>query len=125
MGSKWYVSPEVVRLPLTNGDWIEVKRELTIGETKAVVQRSTKYIEVNGEVVGVRDDTEFDTELALAYIVAWSATDKNGVSLPLSKDALLAQSNDHYREITRAITVFSATRVKEKNDQNSEKTPSS
>lgn len=123
MGWNWYVKPESERIDLGDGEWIEVKKELTVGETKEILSRSTKYVTVDGSVVGVTDASVLDVELVLAYLVGWSARDEKGVSLPLSRATLLAQSRSNYQTISRAINKHNSERVKEKNVQSSGSEP--
>lgn len=121
----WFVTPAVQRVDLSDGEWVELKNELTIGETKDILSRSTKYVRVDDLVVGVRDDAIFDTEFALAHLLRWSLTDDQGLSLELTRDAVLALKPERYREITKALSTVTSKRGEEKNGRSSKRKPSS
>ena len=115
------VKPEVVRLPLSDGDWIEVKKQLTFGEARrALLQMlgSTRFD-------GTREPDLKTLGLAeiWAYLdgMAWSFRDEADKPIPVTFDALLSFDTDTVREITRAIDTHDTAATKErgerKNDQ--------
>lgn len=112
-----FVQPEVVRLPLSDGDWIDVKKELNAGEQRRVFSRLVKEMhfgekaEVNPEQVGFSKVVEF--------LVGWSFTDADGKSVPVSEAAISNLDGDTYAEIVKAIDAheeqLDAARAAEKN----------
>lgn len=102
MSRNRFVIPGVVRLPLSDGDWIDVKKELNAGEARAVFADLVKTMEagsraqLNPKLVG-------QTKLA-QYIVGWSFVDAAG-PIPFSVSALDNLDVDTYAEL---ITVIDA-----------------
>jgi len=102
------VKAEIVRLPLTEGDWIEVKRELTIGEARRIY--SEAYRSTDGAAVTV-DAQIASFARSATWIHAWSLLGIDGmpiawpVNLPLRKKiAILEQLDvDTMVEIETAI----------------------
>jgi hypothetical protein len=82
-----FVDPAVVRLPLEGGgDWIDVKRELTYGETEDMYARMRKQFGPNE--VPQLDTTRIGRARMEAYIVAWSFVDRSGKPVAVSPTAL-------------------------------------
>jgi hypothetical protein len=117
MARNWFVTPEVVRLPLSDGHWIDVKRRLSVGEERDAFQQIVG--EVNGE--GWRRPNFKLVGLAevAAYIVQWSLVDAAGIPVPFSLDAMQNLDPAAYREIDAAVdahkTRVEAQRAAEKN----------
>ena len=68
-----FVSVNVVRLPLTEGDWIEVKERLSYEEQEALNAASMKPVVVQGG--GSRLELElgtFNIQRIMAWVVDWS-----------------------------------------------------
>jgi hypothetical protein len=70
MAKKWFVQPEAVRLDLGDGDWLLVKKRLTVGEQRRAMAmlvsevRGDGRITPNFEMVGKAN--------VLSYLVDWS-----------------------------------------------------
>lgn len=106
MGRCRVVAPVTTRVALTDGDWIDLKRRLNIGEQRAA------FAAVYGEILpsGARRP---NIEMAgmsqvLAYIVDWSFEDAQGKRLPCDTEARkLAAVNsldtETYQEIDTAV----------------------
>lgn len=120
------VRPETVRLPLSDGDWIEVKKRLTAGEARAVMGRMVKTM-TPGEKIEL-DPLQVGRSKALEYLVDWSLIGPDGKSLAIrdqSRSAIgpLLDSLDEesFGEITKAIDdhekAMEAERDEEKNAQ--------
>ena len=69
-----FVKPKVVRVGISDGDWIEIKRELTVGERKRMFAAGLKQMQT-----GPNKDPKFDidpVEMSFAkvkeYLVGWS-----------------------------------------------------
>ncbi len=71
---RWFVEPDVKRLPLEGGEWVDVKVRLTHGEREKMIKASM-------------GDTGADmrTLIVLTYLVAWSIT-RNGKPIDMSPD---------------------------------------
>lgn len=95
--------PETARVPLSDGDWLIVKKRLTAGETREMYRGG---ITSTGRI----DHLNMPYSRALAYLVDWSVTDPDGKPVIIrdkSRDevasALDALDPDFYGEIMRAI----------------------
>lgn len=102
MGRNRFVQPEVVRLELSDGDWLDVKKRLTVGETRAAFQaiigevnQQTGWRRPNVEMAGV-------SEMA-AYIVRWSFRDPQDLPVPVSVDAIKQLDSESFTEIEKAL----------------------
>jgi len=69
-----FVRPKVVRVEISDGDWIEIKKELTVGERKRMFAAGLKQMQT-----GPNKDPKFDidpVEMSFAkvkeYLVDWS-----------------------------------------------------
>jgi hypothetical protein len=96
-----FVEPTPVRLPLSKGRYIDVKRRLNAGETRRVFSRMVakmqpgEPIDLNPELVGFTKVSE--------YLIGWSLTDSQGRPVPISDAAINNLDPDLYFEITRAV----------------------
>lgn len=112
-----FVKPETVRLPLTGGDWLEVKKRLTAGEYRDRLAREYKQDEVSGRLS--MDIRQSGIALIVAYVVDWSFQDDRQQSVPFSEDALKAVDIDTFRELLQAVEAHDAAdeaaRSEEKN----------
>jgi hypothetical protein len=101
MGKNRFVQPEVVRLELSEGDWIDVKKRLTVGEERKAFQSVVGEVNPEGwrrpnvEMVGVSE--------MVAYIVRWSLRDAQDIPVPVSADTIKGLEIDDFKEIEKAI----------------------
>jgi hypothetical protein len=107
MGRYRFVQPQTIQLPLSEGDWVEVKKELTIGENRAALNAIAGEVlpsgsrKLNYDVLGL-------AELS-AWIVDWSfcslpTTDHpNGRKIPFSITALKDLTEEDYREVETVV----------------------
>ncbi len=98
-----FVKPETVRLDLSDGDWIEVKKELTAGEARAISRSSVRAVT---DVQTGKTVTEEDLDqlsLLNTYLTNWSFVDAAGKQSKYSLDALRALDQDSYVEIVNAL----------------------
>jgi|SRR5262245_2353580 len=108
MGRCRVVQPDLVRLPLSDDDWIEVKRELNAGETRQIQIRMMAQTSITpGERVGL-DPAKVGLTQALEYLVAWSLVDAQGRPLEISEGALNLIDYDSQQEIITAIEAHDA-----------------
>jgi hypothetical protein len=96
-----FVQPDVIRLPLSDGDYIDVKKELNAGEQRRVFSRLVKAMhfsekpEIDPEQVGLSKVVE--------YLVGWSFADAQGKPVPVSEAAISNLDGETYGEIVKAI----------------------
>jgi hypothetical protein len=76
----WFVKPEETRIDLSGGQWLQVRKYLTAGETRRQFRRMAR-IGANGrEEI---DPLRVELSRAVAYLLEWSLTDDNGKHLSL------------------------------------------
>ena len=113
-----FVQPEVQRLSLSDGDWIEVKKRLSVGEERAAFQAivgeinpSSGWRRPNVEMLGI-------AEMA-AYIVAWSFRDGDDRPVAVSVSAIKQLDSETFKEIEalleQHVAAIDAALVTEKN----------
>jgi hypothetical protein len=97
-----FVAAESKRIHLENGDWIEVKKELSVGEDKRYRMRGLRGM--SGLAAKKEDEMKVDVEWEIlpiarveAYLVAWS--DKR----PVTRDAIEALASEDFEAIDSAI----------------------
>jgi len=107
MGKLRFVQPEPVRLTLSDGDWVEVKKRLSVGEERAAFQQivgevnqATGWRRPNVEMVGIAE--------MVAYIVDWSFRDANDKPVKVSVDAIKQLDPATFSEIEKALEVHVA-----------------
>lgn len=114
-----FVRPEVVRLPLSRGRWIDVKKRLNAGESRKMFARVVK--EMTAGAKAVLDPEKVGLTQLQSYILGWSFTDDEGHPVPFTVDALDNLDPDLYSEMIKAIEQHeekqTAEREKEKNGQ--------
>jgi hypothetical protein len=118
----WFVQPDVTRIDLvwvaqdgvSHDLWIEVKRDLTIGEergmlrsvsdvTAAVRQSPTSTATAANDPSATFDWTEYSFSRILAYTVDWSLQDDKGNKLPRTREILGQFQKDLFDLIDNAI----------------------
>lgn len=115
-----FVDAELVRLPLSDGDWIDVKKELNAGEYRKLIYDQVK--DTNGGPP-VLDVSKVGLSKLLAYLVAWSFTNKQQQPEPYSleqseedRSALLDNLDQAtYKELIAAVTAHEAADDAKKN----------
>jgi len=80
------VQPEEIRLPLSDGDFLDVRRELTFGEHRAMLAGQMKLSPAGTEYV--RDLDKIGITIVLAYVLRWSLVDFEGRPLPFTEATL-------------------------------------
>jgi hypothetical protein len=119
MGRCRFVQPGTVRLSLSDGEWIEVKRELNAGEQQHLEAGYVKDMRM-----GERPTLDYErvgVTRILEYVTGWSLLDFNGQPEPFEESALKMLDRDTYLEIDEAIRAheqaISARREARKNGQ--------
>lgn len=115
MGKNRFVKVEVERLPLSDGDWIEIKKELNTGDEKKLSAAGLgKPVNVDGRVINPIDWARYELERAAIFLVDWSFRDANDKPVELSMDAMKALDVDSFTEINQAILTYTLDRATEK-----------
>ena len=92
-------------LTLANGDWIEVKERLPVGEKKRVDSSGLKrVVAADGKETKVETDfAEFSLARLDAYIVRWSLRDADGKIVEKSRAAIEALDEADFEEMETAL----------------------
>jgi hypothetical protein len=112
MGRNRFVKPRTVTLSLSDGDWIEIKKELNAGEERRIFGRLVKEMRA-GEKAMIDPEQIGLTKLA-EYIVAWSFTNETGKPVEVSESAMNALDADSYVELVQAIDKYEESQEAEK-----------
>lgn len=81
----WFVKPETVRIDLPEGQWLEVKKQLTVGEERKAMAALVKEVRTDGRMT---PDLEMVGKAqVLAYLVDWSLKDEAGKVVRIDSDA--------------------------------------
>ena len=117
MGRCRVVVPDTVRIPISDGDWIEVIKHLNYGETKAMQAFAfgfkDNHVQADLEVVEIAQ--------ALGYLVGWSLVDLDGRPIRLEtmaakRVALFDQDPTTIKEIIAAVSAH-AERMEQELEQ--------
>jgi len=107
------VKPKIVRLSLSDGHYIDVRRRLNTGEQQDMFAAMAPYL-VAGEKPQLKSQAVM-TAKVLAYLLGWSLTD-DGAPIPMSPDlpdgvrmaTVRSIDPDVFREIREAIDTHEA-----------------
>ena len=94
------VAPQVTRVTLRDGEFLDLKAELNAGEYRKMLAGNFSE-HFAGEKPRVDLDT-FGITVVLAYVVGWSFVDMKDQPLAFSKSALLMLDQDTFSEIREA-----------------------
>jgi len=110
--SSRFVRPETVRLEISNGDWLLVKKHLTAGEVR---RQWTSTMKAGGDGGAKVDPLKVGLSKMVAYLVDWSLTDADGKPVPIrgqSEDMVGSTLDmllpDDFSEVLRAIETHEA-----------------
>ena len=99
-----FVKPEVVRLDLAEGDWIDVKKFLTAGEEARMNGAGLRQMtQEDGKAAFTLDFERLRLAQVAAYVVAWSFVDAKGNQTKPTPENVSALSGDVLKEIGDAI----------------------
>lgn len=90
--ANWFVSTEVVRLNLTDDDWIEIKKELSYAEEQRLVGAGiTKWRmgdlqEGGGDATVGIDMESYEIKRLMSWLIDWSLCDTNDKRVPIDTD---------------------------------------
>ena len=112
--------PETVKLDITRGDWLLVKKHLTAGEQRAIFSRMMRE-GISGDRI---DAIRVGWAKMVGYLLDWSITDaddKPVVIMDRSEDeigaALDALDTDSFAEILKAVETHEKAMEKERASQ--------
>jgi hypothetical protein len=109
MARNRFPAPQVERLPLSDADWIELKRDLTVGEEKDISLLAMRELsQGDGAVKFTMDYQLVPFAKAVIYLVGWSFHNAKGpVKLEDDQRKRLSQlralDRDTWDEIDAAI----------------------
>lgn len=114
-----FVAPDEVRLSISDGDWIDVKKRLNTGEQRRVFAKMARDM-VPGEKVHLNPE-QVGMAKVLEYLLRWSFKDDAGKPVALNAEAIGNLDIDTFDEIRSAIETHEdaqdAARAQEKKDQ--------
>lgn len=121
MGRNRFVNPDVVRIPLSDDDWIEIKKELSVGDAKRIQNAALTF------VAGERDEDRkigidmhrATIEQVFTWLVDWSFRDSKDKPVRVSRQAIEALDQETFEEVESAITAYAEEREREKNARKS------
>jgi len=114
VGRNRFVRPSIDRLPLSDGDWIDVKHELNAGDVRRIFTEMIK--EQHAGAAAVINSERVGVTKILAYVVQWSFEDHNG-PVPFSESALQHLDTDTFREIAEAVDAHDVRSEQEREDR--------
>lgn len=112
----WMVLPRVVRLPLSDGEWIDVKAQLNHGEAQGVLERCYEA-GADGELR--QKPFRIVQATITAYLIDWSASDLpiRGEPVSVIEQALNTISQERFKEIQQAIDAHSEAVDRERQEK--------
>ena len=110
-----FVKPETVRLTLPDGNWLDVKKELTVAEDMRL--NSAGFTRMSG--AGGNRGIDIDwLEMGLAkvetYVVDWSAKNDSGKDVPITRATIENLAPEDFKAISDAIDAHIEAMVQEK-----------
>ena len=109
MGRSKFVGTGVVRIDLSDDEWIEVKQELSYGEQKHLAGNAlVGSFDGKGDPAVDFDLEEFTLSKVLVWLADWSFTDEQGNKVRVSRDALGALRGEVGDEVEAAIDKHAA-----------------
>jgi hypothetical protein len=98
-----------------DGDWIDVKKELTAGEQRHIFTGLVKQMNL-GEKTELDPDQLGKTKL-LEYIVGWSFVGFDGQPEPVSESAIDCLDIETYNELLAAVEAHEAAETARREDR--------
>src|SRR5262252_4031460 len=97
-----FVRPDTTKLAIADGDWILIRRRLTMGEARAQLERAYPFDRVSEK--RIFDPLQSGLALVLAYLLDWSLPFPIRDRAPVEVQAALDQlDKDDFAEIRDAI----------------------
>lgn len=96
----WFVSANVTRRELSEGEWVDFKDELSYGEQRAIDDAAVKFLSANRDTgqrqVGI-DSRAHAVEELYQWLADWS------LDRALSRETVAALKADRFEELRRAL----------------------
>ena len=116
MGRNRFVSNEIVRLELSDDDWIEVKKRLSYAEQQRLATGAFSRMGMADKEIELKMDSEaFNCQRFLIWIVDWSFVNAKGKQVSVTLDAIKQLDPDTAAEIDDALAVHIEAVAAEKN----------
>lgn len=96
-----FVQPDIVRLTLTDGDFVDVKKQLNAGEQRRLFAHMMRDM-TPGEKVQLIPEQVGRTKL-VEYVIGWSFVDAENKPVPVSESAIDNLDTETYQELIKAI----------------------
>ncbi len=106
MGRNRFVEHKTKRIGISDGDWIEVKEQLNIGEHLDVEGAGLEIKQAPGEreaTYSVSNPGDAAIVRVAVWLTAWSLCDDKGDSVLISRAAVSRLDEDTFGEIRRAL----------------------
>lgn len=103
-----FASGAAVKLPLTDGDWVLVRAELTYGQQRRLASAGLSGVPAalaeqgQGEALSV-DLAAYDLERLATWLMDWSFTDADGAPVVVSRPAIESLHPDTAAEVQQAL----------------------
>lgn len=115
MARKYFVDAHTKRIDLSEGDWIEVRNELSYGENLRLSTAIMDRIENEEGTTSMRPNMlKFRAERMISYIKEWSVKLGNGATAKVNRQMIEDLDEDFADEIDAALDahVEELTKVK-------------
>lgn len=111
MPSSWFVRPETVRLDLSEGQWVEIKEQLSYGEDQKLTGLLVTSVRPgdDGNVVGGNYGV-YAVRKLLSWITDWSLRDADDKPVEVSLASIENLTPDAAEAINEAINAYLAKR---------------
>src|SRR5258706_14780183 len=116
MSKNRVVRPEYTRIEISEGDWIELKNELNVGEKYRLEAAGLKPpVMLNGRPFSPIDWATHDLERALIFLHKWSLRggEPEG-DIPLDFSGISTLDQESFQEINAAILVHTIAQAEAK-----------
>lgn len=97
-----FVDPTSVKVDLSEGDWIELKRGLSYMEQERISSALMRSMNTGDSEIGI-DWAKHRLLRIESWLTDWSFKDASGKSVTLSRSSINALDPDTAREINEAI----------------------
>lgn len=119
---KFFISQESARLDVGDGEWVEIKKELSFAESQKVIGAGVASVHA-GE--NKRDEYKVDFEFMNVikletWIVDWSFTDDDKAKVPVSRSAICNLQPDLATKIVGLIEKHQTALEEEKKAKSTE-----
>lgn len=111
MGRCRVVGVETDRKPLSDGDWVVLKRQLNVGEHRQILKAAAAAHVGGGPALDYPTHRFFTV---LMFIAAWSFTDPAGEPLPITVGGLESIDLASYKELRELVDAHEAAAAEKK-----------